>query len=169
MHNENKKVSEYLRHTPVWSTDGKWSHIQTCRRYAQPPRLAFSPVLVQPSHSARYNQESAADPQLYVAITSHSKRRIRSTNQDMMFLLPSEKRNPTTICHSHARAYLIKFKNSNSTAICQIQDRAYLSALWTDVKVSCEPPGVDARRLFVLPVCGNIRGGGGQMPIAAPT
>jgi hypothetical protein len=37
---------------------------------------------------------------------SHFKRRGGSTNQDMVFSLPSEKRKPTTICHSHARAYL---------------------------------------------------------------
>jgi hypothetical protein len=33
-----------------------------------------------------------------------------------------------------------------------------LSTLREGVKVSCEPPGVDARRLPVLLVCGNIRG-----------
>jgi hypothetical protein len=69
----------------------KHSHIQTCSRYAQPPRLAFQPVLEQPSHSARYNQASAAEPQLYVPMTSHSKRSGR-TNQDMVFPLPSAKR-----------------------------------------------------------------------------
>jgi hypothetical protein len=34
--------------------------------------------------------------------------------------------------------------------------------------VSYEPPGVNARRLLVLLVCGNVRGGG-RRPIAAPT
>jgi hypothetical protein len=40
-------------------------------------------------------------------MTSHSKRRSRSTNQDMVFPLPFEKRKLITIYHSHARAYLI--------------------------------------------------------------
>jgi hypothetical protein len=44
-----------------------------------------------------------------------------------------------------------------------------LSTLRAGVKVSCEPPGVNAHRLLVLLVCGNVGGGGGPLPIAAPT
>jgi hypothetical protein len=66
-------------------------------------RLTFGSILEHPSHSVRYNQASATDPQLYVPMTFHSKRRSGSTNQDMVFPLPYEKRKPATICHSHAR------------------------------------------------------------------
>jgi hypothetical protein len=78
------------------------STYQICRRYAQPQRLELRPLLVTSSHNEQYNQASAADPQLYVAMASLSKQRIRDTNQDVIFLLSSEKRDPATICHSQA-------------------------------------------------------------------
>jgi hypothetical protein len=69
-------------------------------RYAQHPRLMCEPLLETPTHSKWYNQASAADPQLNVAMVSHFKRRIGSTNQDVVFPFSSEKSNPATICHS---------------------------------------------------------------------
>jgi hypothetical protein len=141
----------------------------------QPLRLAFGPILELLSHSAWYNQASAADPQLYVPMTSHSKRKSGSTNQDMMFPLPSEKRKPATICHSHARAYLNTEKmneiRKRSIMIHMLKTRpsiplndGVLSILRAGVKVSCELPGVDVHRLPVLLVHGNV---GGRRPLAA--
>jgi hypothetical protein len=90
MYNE-KELSTYLRVVTVWPSD----------RETLP-----QPLLKTLSHSERYNQAGATDPQLYVVMASHSKRRIGSTNQDVVFLLPSEKRNSATICHSQVRANL---------------------------------------------------------------
>jgi hypothetical protein len=56
----------------------KRSHNHICRRYAHPPRLELGPLLETPSHNEWYNQASTTDPQLYVVMTSHSKRRIGS-------------------------------------------------------------------------------------------
>jgi hypothetical protein len=84
-HNQTNELTTWFlmntRGTQRYSLPtGKCYHIQTCRRYVQPLRLVLAPIIVQLSHSVRYNQTSAADLQLYVAITSQSKQRIGSTN-----------------------------------------------------------------------------------------
>jgi hypothetical protein len=138
----------------------------------QPPRLAFGLILDHPSHSAWYNQASAVDPpspQLYVPMMSHSKRRSGSTNQDMVFPLPSEKKKRATIGHNHARAYLNTEKmneiRKRSIVIHMTKTRSsrplndgVLNILRAGVEVSCEPPRVDDHRLPVLLVRRNVKG-----------
>jgi hypothetical protein len=56
------------------------------------PRDPVAKRTIQPS--------LCSGPQLYMAMASQSKRRIRNTNQDVVFPLASKKRNLATICHS---------------------------------------------------------------------
>jgi hypothetical protein len=65
-HNQTNELTTWFlmntRGTQRYSLPtGKCYHIQTCRRYVQPLRLVLAPILMQLSHSVRYNQTSAAD------------------------------------------------------------------------------------------------------------
>jgi hypothetical protein len=97
----------------------------------------LSLVFLQQSHSTWYSQLSAAHPQLYVAIMSHFSRRIRSTIQDMMFLLLSEKEAPD----NHVP------KPSPSVPLNDTD----VSILRVGLEVSCTRTRVDAQRLSLHP------------------
>jgi hypothetical protein len=108
---------------------------------------------------------------------SHSKQRSGGTNQDMVFLLPSEQRKPTTICHCHARAYLntekwIKLGNDQSWFKCHWQDRAYLWTMASSAP-SGQVPKWDVSHPEWTPVIflsfWSIGTSRGCRPIAAPT
>jgi hypothetical protein len=107
-----KELSTYLQAVVVRPSDREMLPQPDLYELCAPSKVGAQTTPRDPVAHRTVQPSKYSSLQLYVAMASHSKWRIRRTNQDVVFLLPSKKRNQVTICRSQARANL-KIKQLN--------------------------------------------------------